>query len=374
MNTAGDGGMENNLNFAPDAAAWTERSAFWYKRTSPKTGRFERRAGFRDPLILSGHGVRLRVDRGSLSVHNGFTHYPQSREVWRFFPGDWRLPSRIVVLDVDGSLSFDALSWLATHDVPLVHINWRGEVVNVVGGSGHGEISPRVKSRLAARAKDGGLGFSLSLIKGKITNSIDTLREAFPKSAAIDQAIHKLKDELASLKSNPPSSISQLMGAEGRVGYTYFDAWRTCSLKWKGLDRRPIPDDWHRVGRRSSKLGNPSHPNRNATHPVNAILNYSYGILESQVRMQVMAAGFDPIVGFMHGSARGKHGLVYDLMEPLRPITDRIVLKFIQTHIFHPADFVIRDDGLCRLNPEMAKSVVRLLHDLQEPDFDRLLS
>lgn len=48
-----------------------------------------------------------------------------------------------------------------------------------------------------------------------------------------------------------------------------------------------------------------------------------------------------------------------DLMEPLRPIADRKVLEFVQAQTFHPADFTIRSDGVCRLNPEMARSVVR---------------
>jgi CRISP-associated protein Cas1 len=91
------------------------------------------------------------------------------------------------------------------------------------------------------------------------------------------------------------------------------------------------------------------------------MLNYAYGILENQVRMQVVAAGPDPTVGILHGSARGRHGLVFDLMEPERPIADRAVLKFVQSHTFHPADFTIRSDGVCRLNSEMARHLVRRL-------------
>jgi CRISP-associated protein Cas1 len=300
-----------------------------------------------------------------LLVQNGFTHYPQRQETWRFFPGDWRLPSRIVVLDVDGGLSFDALSWLSTHDVPLVQVNWRGDVVNVVASHTQVPIPEQVKSQIAALSEDGGLRISLRLIKEKVANSIETLRHAFPRSAAIDAAIDKLGAELALLKGAPPATASQLMGVEGRVGYAYFNAWRTCPLKWKGTDRRPIPDDWHQIGRRSSKLGTQSHPNRNATHPVNAMLNYAHGILESQVRMQVTAAGLDPTVGLLHGNARGKHGLVYDLMEPLRPIVDRTVLKFVQAHAFYPADFTIGPDGACRLNPQMTSCLVRpILNDL----------
>jgi CRISP-associated protein Cas1 len=111
-------------------------------------------------------------------------------------------------------------------------------------------------------------------------------------------------------------------------------------------------------------LGNTSHPNRNATHPVNAMLNYAYGILENQVRRRVIAAGLDPTIGALHGNAGGEYGLVYDFMEPLRPVVDRKVLEFVQAQTFHPADFIICKDGACRLNPEMAKHVVSVTHDL----------
>jgi CRISP-associated protein Cas1 len=215
-------------------------------------------------------------------------------------------------------------------------------------------------SQIAALNEDGGLQISLRLIKEKIANSIDTLRHAFPASAAIDLAVDKLERDLSLIIHDPPTTVSELMGIEGRAGYAYFNAWRTCQLKWKGTDRHPIPDDWRRIGRRSSKLGNQSHPNRNATHPVNAMLNYAYGILENQVRLQVVAAGLDPTVGVLHGSYAGKHGLVYDLMEPLRPIVDRKVLEFVRERTFQPADFTIRTDGVCRLNPGLAKCVLCL--------------
>jgi hypothetical protein len=48
----------------------------------------------------------------------------------------------------------------------------------------------------------------------------------------------------------------------------------------------------------------------------------------------------------------------FDLMEPERPKVDRSVLDFVKGQVFDPADFVIRTDGVCRLNPEMARMVV----------------
>jgi CRISPR/Cas system-associated endonuclease Cas1 len=188
--------MSHGTEIARDSAAWADRSIYWLKKSSSKSERFEKRAGVRQPLILSGHGVKLRVERGTLYVQNGFTHYPQRQETWRFFPGDWRLPSRIVVLDVDGGLSFDALSWLSTHDVPLVQVNWRGDVVNVVSSRAEVTISDQVKSQIATQQEDSGRRIALRLIKEKVANSIDTLRQAFPRSAAIDMAIEKLAASL----------------------------------------------------------------------------------------------------------------------------------------------------------------------------------
>jgi CRISPR-associated protein Cas1 len=96
---------------------------------------------------------------------------------------------------------------------------------------------------------------------------------------------------------------------------------------------------------------------------VDAILNYAYAALESQVRIQIVSAGYDPTIGFLHTGrvGRRRHGFVLDLMEPLRPIVDRKVLEFVQAHTFHRADFTIRFDGVCRLNPEMGRQVVRAI-------------
>jgi CRISP-associated protein Cas1 len=101
--------------------------------------------------------------------------------------------------------------------------------------------------------------------------------------------------------------------------------------------------------------------NRHATHPVNAMLNYAYAVLESQVRIATVAQGLDPTIGYLHTSRPGRVALVYDLMEPLRPQVDRLVLTFVLSHTFTPSDFVLRDDGVCRLHPRLAQQVAQLV-------------
>jgi CRISP-associated protein Cas1 len=60
----------------------------------------------------------------------------------------------------------------------------------------------------------------------------------------------------------------------------------------------------------------------------------------------------------MHEGSDGSSKFIFDLMEPERPRVDRAVVDFVKGHVFDPADFGIRRDGVCRLNPEMARMVV----------------
>jgi CRISPR-associated protein Cas1 len=63
----------------------------------------------------------------------------------------------------------------------------------------------------------------------------------------------------------------------------------------------------------------------------------------------------------MHERRGGSASFIFDLMEPERRVTDRKVLEFIKGNVFDPADFVIRTNGVCRLNQEMARCVVGLV-------------
>jgi CRISPR-associated endonuclease Cas1 len=356
MDSLGSSAKLGSKNAAADDVEWSQRCAYWLNSRTEKRrpGRAPRHIN--EPLVLTGHGMRLHVDNGTLVVRNGFTHYPQALDERRYFPGDRRRPSRIIVVDGSGSLTFDVMTWLASQKIPLIRIDWRGNVVTVLSES-YGLNPKRVKWQLDALTSGQAVSIAISLIQQKFKNSIATLK-ALPQSGARDRALRKLDQELGGLALRPPRSIDTLLGIEGRAAYAYFTAWQSLPLKWKGLGRRPIPDDWHQVGPRTSgrnKVGQ----NRNATHPVNAILNYAYTVLESQVRMQIVTEGYDPTIGFLHSYNPDRPALVFDLMEPLRPIVDRSVLKFVQSHMFHPADFTIRSDGVCRLNPEMARQVVQ---------------
>ena len=79
------------------------------------------------------------------------------------------------------------------------------------------------------------------------------------------------------------------------------------------------------------------------------------------MRIKAISDGYDPTIGIMHEGGDGSSKFIFDRMEPERPKVDRAVLDFVKTTVFDPADFVIRSDGVCRLSPEMARTVVARL-------------
>ena len=142
---------------------------------------------------------------------------------------------------------------------------------------------------------------------------------------------------------------------EANAAAAYFRAWKGIPIKWRGTSKRPIPENWKEIGQRTSiflRAGN-----RNASHPVNAMLNYAYTVLQSELQIQAVAEGYDPTIGIMHESGNGAPAFVFDLMEPHRSTVDRKILEFVKGHIFDPADFGIRSDGVCRVNPELARFI-----------------
>ena len=168
--------------------------------------------------------------------------------------------------------------------------------------------------------------------------------------------MQKAYSTLTRLDESPPINVTELRALEAKAAAAYFRAWRGIPIKWRGTSRRPIPEAWKEIGQRTSPFQLAG--NRNAAHPINAILNYAYAVLQSQVQINAIAEGYDPTIGIMHEGRDGSSAFIFDLMEPERPATDRKVLEFIKAYVFDPADFTILSDGVCRLNPELARCVV----------------
>ena len=98
--------------------------------------------------------------------------------------------------------------------------------------------------------------------------------------------------------ANSVRSISNLLNYEGRIA-TYY--WSVLSKIFNSLS-----PDFH-FTKRGSKWYS---WNTNAADEVNALLNYGYAILETEVRKDINAIGLDPTIGFLHELAQSKTPLV----------------------------------------------------------------
>ena len=117
---------------------------------------------------------------------------------------------------------------------------------------------------------------------------------------AADQISVLMRQALRTVGESPEAIRPQLLGLEGTAGRVY---WSRIAAMVDGFEGR--------VHEASSS-------------PVNAALNFGYGILYSHVWGAVMNAGLEPFAGFIHTDRSGKPSLVLDLVEEFRqPLVDR---------------------------------------------------
>lgn len=66
---------------------------------------------------------------------------------------------------------------------------------------------------------------------------------------------------------------------------------------------------------------------RSNDHPFNGALNYGYSILLSALNREIVSAGYITQIGLCHDNRFNLFNLGCDLMEPFRPIVDRLVVQ-----------------------------------------------
>lgn len=339
---------------------WADRCAHWLDLAKAEHPKRKLRQRNPNPLILCGHGASMRIENGALVIRDGFTHYPQEQAAYRYFRGDLELPSRILLLDGSGALSFDALSWLAEQDVALARVKSTGEIATVASGTGYAADRAKVQWQQDTRGDDAKrFAFAADIIRQKLIASIATLEAQFPQSRGAT-AIQKASTGIDRLTRETFTDLNAIFAIEGECASAYFAAWHGMAIEWSGTNRRPVPDGWRTYAGRSSLATGVKAENRNASHPVNAMLNYAYAVKLAQMQIQAIADGYDPTFGIMHNGKRGSPALILDLIEPQRPVVDAAILKLIATRRFASADFIIRRGGDCRLSPQLARVVAAL--------------
>jgi CRISPR-associated endonuclease Cas1 len=294
-------------------------------------------------LVLSGYGLRIAVERGHLAVADGIGQERRSGLLAKATCG----LSRLVVLGHAGTVSLEALRWLHDVGAAFVQLGADGEVIAATAPPGTDDARLR---RAQALATTNGVGLEVAreLLREKLARQAGLLDRLQP-TEAIRRELDLAREQL-----ERATTTEALRVAEARGAAAYWAAWSPVGVRFATRDAAKIPTHWHCFGSRTSTLANGA---RRAITPANAILNYAYAILKVEARIACLAVGLDPGLGVLHADQRGRDSLALDLIEPVRPRVDALVLDLLERRVFVAKDLFETREGGCRLMPTITQSL-----------------
>jgi CRISPR-associated endonuclease Cas1 len=219
--------------------------------------------------------------------------------------------------------------------------------------------------RIQATAKDTDVGVKIArmLISRKLRGQFNTLNwladHGLPILADRDTQRQRVRTATSRLQrvctwvDNVPDIEGAVLAERDGAGI-YWSALSGIPLKWTPNAGRKVPEHWLCTQPRESyRTGN----RFGATDPANALLNYGYALLEAETRIACLNSGLHPGIGIFHADHDARASFVYDLMEPIRPVVDRLAFEFFLRHEFRKGDCWETREGHCRLDPLLASQV-----------------
>jgi CRISPR-associated protein Cas1 len=259
--------------------------------------------------------------------------------------------ARLVVLGGSGSISLEALRWLAGVGAALVCLD-RDARLLCTSAPSRSEAKLR-RAQALAPFNQTGVEVARLLLTRKLEGQLGLLEQL----AGADGYRRRLvADRLAAIRT--AETLAEMRLAEAEAAAAYWRCWRDVQLRLRPADQRRLPDHWGSFGTRTSPIGGGP---RLAVTPAGAILNYLYALLEAEARLACLQLGLDPALAVIHADLPGRDSLPLDLMEALRPNIDRYLLALLRDRVFRAADFHETGRGNCRLLPPLTRELAETL-------------
>jgi CRISPR-associated endonuclease Cas1 len=293
-------------------------------------------------LVLWGYGVSVSVSRGHLVCIDGVA---DERRTIRIARAD--RPKRIVVVvESGGHVSFDAIRWLVnTGTCSLVLLSRAGVVLSTIGPRRLDDSKLR-RAQALAPYTPAASAFARYVLRAKLEGQADVLRA---RRLAVDLGGHVERIMSA-------SSVDEMLVAESAAAVDYWKALSAVPVSFARRSQDKAPERWQTFGQRASPIG---RGNRRAVTLGNAMLNFTYAVLESQVTLALASVGLDPGLGIIHADKEDRASFSLDVLEALRPVADRFVFDTIARRTFSHEDAVELDAGDVRLAPRLAVEMAR---------------
>lgn len=153
--------------------------------------------------------------------------------------------------------------------------------------------------------------------------NLDHVKDSIIK---IDEYLNQLKNMRFGPNINVENSKLKIMGIEGKASTEY----------WSSISKL-LP----------SNLGFKKRINRHPTDITNAMLNYAYAILASEVAKILVLNGLDSFCGFLHFDRDKRNSLIFDVIEEFRQqIVDKVVFSLLNTKQIGSSDLDNRNNTI----------------------------
>lgn len=259
--------------------------------------------------FLGKHSERLMVTKGNETLAQAPLIHLES----------------VVIANQGVSVSAEAVRECTERGIPIFFISGTGTAYASLYSAGlTGTVATR-RAQLEAFKALRGLNLVLSFGTGKLHNQSNLLKYMAKYRKETDPTLY---DELRQSAAEVLDYLIEMEQVrrypEYQEGVATVDDLRQELL---GLEGRAAQHYWNAVRQTlPEKYAFPGRVGRGATDPVNAVLNYGYGILYGQVERALVLAGLDPFAGFLHVDRPGKPSLTLDFIEEFRPVVvDRTI-------------------------------------------------
>ena len=179
------------------------------------------------------------------------------------------------------------------------------------------------------------LPLALSILEGASFNMLKVLKYYLNRGIGLAPCISQMED----LRASAPEygSVSELMGVEGNIRKTYYEAF---DLIIKDFDME----------------GRSKQPPQNE---VNALISYGNMLCYAQCLKQIYHTQLNPAISFLHEPGARRYSLALDLAEIFKPIlVDRLVFSLFNKRVLQDSDFRTDLNG-CMLKESGAKTFAR---------------
>ena len=230
---------------------------------------------------------------------------------------------RMVVITGKVGIGSDLLRYLADCGVDVLITSSTGRPVALMV---HARCGGTVRNRVEQyKSLEDGRACRLAgmIISAKLSNQASNMKyysKARSSSGSISRELYEKGERIKELKNSldnmPDKNLEKcretVMSIEAQAANIYWEGMKTVLGPYGFKERLQRRDKVREID------------------IANLSLNIMYNNLAGTIWKYVLRFSLDPFQGFLHARRSGKLSLVFDLMEPYRPIIDRLVVSFLR--------------------------------------------